>query len=194
MTGPFACARMASPVGPLRLVASERGLLAVLWAHQPLPPPPPTANDHPARPDADGPFAEPGHAVRCQPTEILDRACHRLERYFAGDPRAFDDDSDARDDGDDLPLHLVGTTFQRQAWSALASIPYGHTRSYGEQAAQLGRPAAARAVGAANGRNPLPIVLPCHRLVGHDGSLTGFAGGLEAKRHLLDLEQQARSN
>ena len=88
----------------------------------------------------------------------------------------------------DLDLKPAGTPFQLQVLDALATIPYGETRSYGKIAAQIGRPRAVRAVGAANGRNPLPIVLPCHRVIGADGSLTGFGGGLETKRYLLDLE------
>jgi methylated-DNA-[protein]-cysteine S-methyltransferase len=108
---------------------------------------------------------------------LLDEAAFQLGEYFAGTRTSFD-----------LPLDLQGTPFQRQAWLALAEIPYGETVSYAEQAARLGRPDAVRAVGAANGRNPLPIVLPCHRVVGSDGSLTGFGGGLHVKRALLDLE------
>ena len=88
----------------------------------------------------------------------------------------------------DLPLDLEGTPFQLEAWRALAEIPYGETRTYAEQASRIGRPAATRAVGAANGRNPLSLVLPCHRVVGSTGSLTGFAGGLEAKASLLAFE------
>jgi methylated-DNA-[protein]-cysteine S-methyltransferase len=108
---------------------------------------------------------------------VLVLAATQLHEYFAGTRREFD-----------LPLDLDGTAFQRRAWTALAKIPYGETRSYGEQARRLGVPRAARAIGAANGANPLPIVLPCHRLVGANGSLTGFGGGLETKRWLLDFE------
>lgn len=108
---------------------------------------------------------------------LLDEAAFQLGEYFAGARTTFD-----------LPLDLLGTPFQRQAWLALAEIPYGETVSYAEQAARLGRPDAVRAVGAANGSNPVPIVLPCHRVIGSDGSLTGFGGGLNVKRALLDLE------
>jgi methylated-DNA-[protein]-cysteine S-methyltransferase len=101
----------------------------------------------------------------------------QLAEYFAGERHAFD-----------LPLAPAGTAFQRHVWAALAQIPYGELRSYREIARAIGQPAAVRAVGAANGRNPLPIVVPCHRVVGSDGSLTGFAGGLEIKRRLLELE------
>jgi len=109
--------------------------------------------------------------------EVLDEAERQLGAYFAGDLRRFD-----------LLLDPVGTEFQVAAWRALGEIPYGTTISYGEQARRLGRPTAARAVGAANGRNPLPIVLPCHRIVGADGSLVGFGGGLSRKRLLLEHE------
>ena len=109
---------------------------------------------------------------------VLELAARQLREYFAGERTAFD-----------LPLALEGTAFQQEAWRALAAIPYGDTISYGEQAARLGRPDAVRAVGAANGANPIPIVLPCHRVIGADGSLTGFGGGLETKRRLLDLER-----
>ena len=111
-------------------------------------------------------------------TSLLRQAARQLDEYFAGERRAFD-----------LSLKPSGTPFQLAVLNALATIPYGETRSYGEIAAQIGRPRAVRAVGAANGRNPLPIVLPCHRVIGADGSLTGFGGGLATKRYLLDLER-----
>ncbi len=109
---------------------------------------------------------------------VLDEAARQLTAYFDGDLVTFD-----------LPLELHGTDFQRQCWLALATIPYGQTVSYGEQARRLGLGSdKARAVGAANGSNPLPIVLPCHRVIGADGSLTGFGGGLHVKRFLLEHE------
>jgi methylated-DNA-[protein]-cysteine S-methyltransferase len=109
---------------------------------------------------------------------VLDDAAAQLEAYFAGELTAFD-----------LPLDLDGTEFQRHCWLALATIPYGQTVSYGEQSRRIGLgPDSARAVGAANGQNPLPIVLPCHRVIGADGSLTGFGGGLHIKRFLLEHE------
>jgi len=111
------------------------------------------------------------------PSELLARAAAQLGEYFAGERRSFD-----------LPLAPSGTEFQLACWRALAEIPYGETRSYGEQARRIGRPDRARAVGAANGANPIAIVLPCHRVIGADGSLVGFGGGLETKRRLLDLE------
>ncbi|MHA6203126.1 methylated-DNA--[protein]-cysteine S-methyltransferase [Dyella soli] len=111
--------------------------------------------------------------------EPLARARQQLEEYFAGTREQFD-----------LPLRPIGTPFQREVWWELARIPYGATISYGELARRIGQPAAVRAVGAANGRNPLPIVLPCHRVIGSDGSLTGFGGGLPTKRFLLSLESR----
>ena len=108
---------------------------------------------------------------------LLDAAARQIEEYFAGERRQFE-----------LALDLVGTPFQRTAWLALAEIPFGETVSYAHQASRIGRPTATRAVGAANGRNPVSIVLPCHRVVGVNGALTGFGGGLGAKRFLLDHE------
>lgn len=105
-------------------------------------------------------------------------ARQQLAEYFAGERTAFD-----------LPLAPRGNEFQRTVWGLLTTIPYGRTRSYGQLAAELGDPGLARAVGAANGRNPISIVVPCHRVVGHDGALTGYAGGLARKAFLLRLEQ-----
>ena len=109
--------------------------------------------------------------------EVLQAAQQQLGEYFAGRRRVFD-----------LPLAPVGTQFQRAVWQALADIPYGGTISYAQLAQRLGNPNGTRAVGAANGRNPLPIVLPCHRVIGADGGLTGFGGGLPTKQFLLRLE------
>ncbi len=108
---------------------------------------------------------------------VLGAARRQLREYFSGARREFD-----------LPLAAHGTQFQHSVWQALAEIPYGELRSYSDLARQIGNPRAVRAVGAANGRNPLPIVVPCHRVIGSDGSLTGFAGGLAAKQLLLALE------
>jgi methylated-DNA-[protein]-cysteine S-methyltransferase len=108
----------------------------------------------------------------------LREAMRQLQAWFGRELRQFD-----------LPLHPVGTEFQLAVWSALPDIPYGTTLSYGELAARIGRPAAVRAVGAANGANPLPIVLPCHRVIGADGSLTGYGGGLPTKARLLAMER-----
>ncbi len=109
---------------------------------------------------------------------VLEQAVEELDEYFAGRRTTFD-----------LPLDPVGTDFQRAAWDVLRGIPYGRTITYGEQAARLGDSRKARAVGAANGRNPLSIVVPCHRVVGSTGTLTGFAGGIDAKQWLLDFER-----
>ena len=114
---------------------------------------------------------------RSSDARFLRQAAAQIEEYFQGTRREFD-----------LDLAPTGTPFQLAVLDALATIPYGETRSYGEVAAQIGKPTAVRAVGAANGRNPLPIVLPCHRVIGADGSLTGFGGGIETKRYLLELE------
>lgn len=108
---------------------------------------------------------------------LLDAAEAQLHEYFARTRRTFD-----------LPLDPRGTAFELRVWAALRTIPYGETRSYGTIAAAIGSPQAARAVGMANHRNPLPILIPCHRVIGADGSLTGYAGGLETKRRLLALE------
>ena len=122
---------------------------------------------------------EPGASWMRDETAFED-VRQQLEEYFAGQRRKFD-----------LKLAPTGTPFQRSVLDALQRIPYGETRSYADVAAAVGNEKAVRAVGAANGRNPLPIVIPCHRVVGSDGSLTGFGGGIEAKRYLLDLERQA---
>ena len=152
----------ASPFGPLTIVGSPLGLRAVLWP-----------DDRPARAGlADVP--SDGGTVG-----VLDEAAVQLDEYFAGRRTSFD-----------LPLDLRGTAFQLAAWRALAEIPYGETRSYAAQATRIGRPSAVRAIGTANGRNPVSIVLPCHRVVGSDGDLHGFAGGLEVKAALLALEQR----
>lgn len=108
---------------------------------------------------------------------LLDAAEAQLREYFAGARRTFD-----------LPLAPHGTAFQQRVWTALRAIPYGETRTYGELAAAIGSPNASRAVGMANHRNPIPIIIPCHRVIGANGTLTGYAGGLEIKRKLLALE------
>ncbi|MER7675879.1 methylated-DNA--[protein]-cysteine S-methyltransferase [Streptomyces sp. NPDC096934] len=109
---------------------------------------------------------------------LLPEAKRQLTAYFAGDLKEFD-----------LPMRLAGTPFQRSVWEQLVRIPYGEIRSYGELADALGNPKASRAVGLANGRNPVGIIVPCHRVVGADGSLTGYGGGLDRKRRLLDFER-----
>jgi methylated-DNA-[protein]-cysteine S-methyltransferase len=122
------------------------------------------------------------HPVTVAPGWVRDAAAFddvraQLDEYFAGSRRAFE-----------LPLHLIGTAFQQRVWTALLDIPYGGTTSYGRTAAAIGAPTASRAVGLANGQNPIPIIVPCHRVVGANGSLTGYGGGLEAKRWLLAHE------
>jgi methylated-DNA-[protein]-cysteine S-methyltransferase len=119
-----------------------------------------------------GARGENGHSSR-----VMRETIRQLRLYFAGELQIFD-----------LPLELVGTEFQKKVWAALVTIPYGETRSYTQIAAQIDAPRAVRAVGAANGRNPIPIVVPCHRVIGASGSLVGFGGGLKRKRLLLDLE------
>ena len=126
--------------------------------------------------------AEPAPAEWQPRPEPAFGAGEQLAAYFSGEPVDFD-----------LPLDARGTPFQRRVWQALTEIPYGGTTTYGEIARRLGRPRAARAVGGANNRNPLPVVVPCHRVIGAGGSLTGYAGGLRIKRFLLDLEAGSSS-
>jgi methylated-DNA-[protein]-cysteine S-methyltransferase len=149
-----------SPVGTLKLVASDRGLAAILWE-----------NDDPDR-------VRLGTLVEAADHPVLVETERQLAAYFAGTLTRFD-----------LPLDFTGTAFQKSVWAALLTIPFGETRSYAAIARQIGRPGASRAVGAANGRNPISIVAPCHRVIGSNGTLTGFAGGLAAKAHLLGLER-----
>jgi methylated-DNA-[protein]-cysteine S-methyltransferase len=107
---------------------------------------------------------------------------------FAGVRRQLSEYFDGERDEFDVPLAMTGTPFQRRVWQALQRIPYGETTTYGELARRLGRPSASRAVGLANGRNPIAVIVPCHRVIGSDGSLTGYGGGVERKRLLLELE------
>jgi methylated-DNA-[protein]-cysteine S-methyltransferase len=128
-------------------------------------------------------FDNPKHPLPPCPRgtdRVLDEARRQLDQYFAGRRHAFE-----------LALAPRGTPFQQLVWQALRAIPYGATRSYGQQAAAIGKPNAARAVGLANGRNPISIVVPCHRVIGANGALTGFGGGIEVKRQLLELERAA---
>jgi len=150
-----------SPVGKLKLVASDKGLVAVLWE-----------NDKPNRVRLGAMMADQRHFI------LLD-AERQLEQYFAGDRKTFS-----------VALDMRGTSFQKNVWEALLAIPFGETRSYGQLAKQLGNSKAMRAVGAANGRNPVSIIVPCHRVIGSSGKLIGFAGGLETKARLLSLEEQ----
>jgi methylated-DNA-[protein]-cysteine S-methyltransferase len=136
-----------------------------------------TADDDGALTGVNLPNRHPDPAGWERDDELLADARRQLSEYFAGERTTFD-----------LPLRPAGAPFQLRVWEALLRIPYGETASYGELARELGHPTAARAVGAANGRNPIAIVVPCHRVIGANGSLTGYAGGLECKRALLDLE------
>lgn len=147
-----------SPVGPLFLAASAQGLHAIEFRE----------NRHPVK---RGESWQEGDNI------VLRTTRKQLDEYFTGKRKTFD-----------LPLSPTGTDFQRLVWMTLATIPYGNTISYAQLAARVGKPTAMRAVGSANGRNPLPIVLPCHRVIGADGSLTGFGGGLPTKQFLLKLE------
>jgi len=158
VTDAHAASVMDSPVGRLYLAATDDGLTHVLFVAQ---------MDR-----------EPRTVARtAAATRIVKETERQLAAYFAGRRREFD-----------VPLAPVGTEFQREAWKALADVPFGETISYAELAKRMNRPRAVRAVGAANGANPIPIILPCHRVIGADGTLTGYGGGLETKRRLLSLE------
>lgn len=150
---------MKSPVGEIKLVANEHSLVALLWRNEAL------------------------KSIRLSSSDennnhpILLKAEQQLNNYFAGKLKQFS-----------LPLDFAGTEFQKKVWQALMTIPFGETRSYGQIAKQIGHPKAVRAVGAANSKNPVSIIAPCHRVIGSNGQLTGFAGGLEIKAYLLKLE------
>jgi len=152
--------RVSTPVGKLTLAATDEGLAAILWER-----------DSPRRVRLNLIEEDDNHPVLLE-TE------RQLEEYFGGRRTQFE-----------LRLDPSGTPFQRAVWRALMTIPFGETRSYAQIAKQIGHPGAARAVGTANGRNPLSIVAPCHRVIGSTGALTGFAGGLDVKAHLLGLEK-----
>ncbi|OTG74414.1 glycosyltransferase [Acinetobacter terrae] len=152
---------MASPVGTLKLVAHETALVAVLWE-----------NENPKR-------VRLAELIEQTHHPILLETQKQLTEYFAGKRQQFD-----------LPLDFEGTEFQQKVWQALLTIPFGETRSYRDIAEQIGNVKAVRAVGAANGKNPISIIAPCHRVVGANGKLVGFAGGLDNKDILLRLEKQ----
>lgn len=154
-----------SPVGALKIVASDQGLAAILWE-----------NDDPERVRLGSMTEDKNHPV-------LLEAERQLQDYFAG-----------RRDTFALKLDFQGTEFQKKVWAALLTIPFGETRTYAQIANQIGAPKAVRAVGAANGKNPISIIAPCHRVVGSNGKLTGFAGGLAAKACLLDIENKKAGN
>jgi methylated-DNA-[protein]-cysteine S-methyltransferase len=147
---------IASPVGKLRLVASEKGLVAI---------------------DVRSNTAYVETSKNASAQAILKKTKQQLDQYFAGKRTSFD-----------VALDLVGTEFQVKAWRALCRIPFGKTISYGQQAANIKKPKAFRAVGSANGKNPIPIIVPCHRVVASDGSLGGYSLGLKMKKQLLALE------
>jgi methylated-DNA-[protein]-cysteine S-methyltransferase len=150
---------MKSPVGELKLVGSETGLAAILWQ-----------NDNPHR-------THMNIVGEDKKLPILLEAERQLNEYFSGKRTTFD-----------LELDFAGTTFQTKVWKALVTIPFGETRSYGQIAKQIGNTKAVRAVGAANGKNPISIVAACHRVIGASGKLVGFAGGMKTKAFLLELE------
>ena len=149
-----------SPIGKLKLVASDKGLVAILWE-----------NDRPGR-------VRLGEMVEDERHPVFVETERQLREYFAGRLREFS-----------VALDMRGTRFQRDVWEMLLAIPFGETRSYGELARQMGNPRATRAVGAANGRNPVSIIVRCHRVIGASGKLTGFAGGLDVKARLLNPEE-----
>ncbi|HEY8747093.1 MAG TPA: methylated-DNA--[protein]-cysteine S-methyltransferase [Tepidisphaeraceae bacterium] len=148
-----------SPTGRLRLIANDAALVAVLWQ-----------KEHSLPPYFAGASRDDEHS-------ILNMAALQLGEYFERRRQTFD-----------VLLEPHGTAFQKQVWLALREIPFGQTASYGQIARRIGMPTASRAVGAANGRNPLPIIVPCHRVIGSNGTLTGFGGGLQNKALLLSLE------
>lgn len=151
---------MDSPVGALKLVAHDQALVAVMWDNE----------DHKR--------VRLAELIEDRQHPMLLRVKKQLEEYFTGQRQQFD-----------LPLDFQGTDFQQQVWQALLTIPYGEKRSYKDIAVQIGNEKAVRAVGAANGRNPISIIAPCHRVIGSSGALVGFAGGLDKKQILLSLEQ-----
>lgn len=152
-----------SPVGKLKLVGSDAGLAAILWE-----------DDDPQRVPVQASEEGADHPV-------LIEAERQLDEYFAGKRTTFS-----------LALDFKGTAFQKRVWKALLTIPFGETRTYGQIASQIGNTQASRAVGAANGKNPISIIAPCHRVIGSNGKLTGFAGGLGIKEHLLAHEARGK--
>lgn len=153
--------RYESPAGTLTVVADRDAVYTILFGGQP-------------------PRDNKEHSFREKRTPILETTLAELDAWFAGTLKAFS-----------VPVNLSGTAFQKDVWNAIAKIPYGERRTYGEIARRIDKPNAARAVGGACNRNPVPIIIPCHRVIGANGSLTGFGGGLEIKKELLALEQRA---
>lgn len=163
-----------SPIGPLTLVAEHGQLNGLYFGRFPGVAAPGDSSLHQRHAPDPASLGRPGDHT----AEPFASAAAQLAAYFAGELTAFD-----------LPLAPSGTQFQLRVWEALQTIPYGQTMSYGQLATKIGRPAASRAVGLANGRNPIALVVPCHRVIGADGSLTGYGGGLNRKRFLLELER-----
>jgi len=163
--------QFSTPLGDMLAVASTRGLCLLEFAGQP-------------GVERELAQVEAAHRVVAVPGDsaLLEQTAQELAQYFAGTRQTFG-----------VPLDLVGTPFQQRAWQALLAIPFGHTRSYREQASAIGQPTATRAVAAANGRNKVSIIVPCHRVIGSDGGLTGFGGGLPRKQALLALENHERA-
>ena len=158
----YAYKTFSSPVGELKLVASEKGLAAILWEKDDL------------KRFKISPMSESKKHPVLRETET------QLKEYFAGKRKKFS-----------VKLDFNGTAFQKNVWKALLTIPYGETRSYGDIAKQIGNVKAVRAVGGANNKNPISIIAPCHRVIGSNGKLVGYGGGLKTKAHLLDLEAKA---
>jgi O-6-methylguanine DNA methyltransferase len=164
---------VSSPVGEIMVVASDFGVEAVEFL-----------SDHKADMYTTcNSTTQPMQHTTSVRHEILTQATQQINQYFAGQRTDFS-----------LPLHMHGTDFQQCAWNALTHIPFGSTWTYAQQAREIGRPTAVRAIGAANGRNPIAIVVPCHRVIGADGSLTGYAGGIERKKWLLQHEHDLSQN
>ncbi len=154
-----------APVGHIRIVADDSSLRAIVFSGNWTK------------------FRDKTGDIRCESNAIIKETWSQLQEYFAGERKVFT-----------LPLHISGTGFQEKAWKALLEIPYAETRSYQEQSCMMGSPKAFRATGSANGANPIPIVIPCHRVIGKSGRISGFAGGPEAKEFLLHLEGHSISD
>lgn len=157
--------QIETAIGPIQLAATETGLCKIALGDE--------------TPESFEAWLtrHVGPAVPAPETTALERAAEQLKAYLEGELEAFD-----------LPLDLRGTPFQKMVWNTVATLPFGRTTTYGQIASQIGKPNASRAVGAANGANPLPIIVPCHRVIGGNGDLCGYGGGLHIKRTLLDLE------
>ncbi len=166
--------RYPSPLGLLILTVTDTALTSVSFLSSQLVPP---LHEVERGPGGEAHIVERGPGGEDLSSAVLERARQQLDEYFAGGRTAFD-----------LPLDPTGSAFERRVWDALRAIPFGTTMSYSELARRLGDGRATRAVGAANGKNPIPIIIPCHRVVGSRGELTGYGGGLDRKRWLLEHE------